>query len=244
MYFGSFSQQMADEFIKYHLLNPDEFWTTMPLPSIAVNDPVFKNISENNWSGQPEGLTFQRSIRAMVNYGHYAELTLIGNKLLNAVKDSLKFVQQFDPFTGIPSEPSVRNGYGPTVLASLEFISKFYGIHISQDKIYWSCLDNDNEYEYSQKWGNRVFTMTTHGDKVFCSINAKEVLSFTKGTRIITDLKGNLLNAVGIEPVKKNITINYRGTNISLSIKPNEVYNNKGTLNKTKSAEFFSPQIQ
>lgn len=166
MYFGSFSQQMADEFIRYHLLNPEEFWTTMPLPSIAVNDPFFKNAAGNNWSGKPQGLTFQRSIRALENYGHYAELTMIGNKLLNTIKDSLFFVQQFDPFNGKCDEPAKRNGYGPTVLASLEFISRFYGIHLSQDKIYWSCLENDKEFDYSQKLGNQLFKMVTRGDKV------------------------------------------------------------------------------
>ena len=36
MYYGSFSQQMADDFIRVHLLNPDEFWTAVPLPSIAL----------------------------------------------------------------------------------------------------------------------------------------------------------------------------------------------------------------
>ncbi|MBU6327844.1 MAG: hypothetical protein KGQ89_09455, partial [Verrucomicrobia bacterium] len=62
MYFGSFDQQMAEEFIKYHLMNPKEFWTPLPLPSIAANDPAFKNIPGNNWSGKSQGLTFQRSI--------------------------------------------------------------------------------------------------------------------------------------------------------------------------------------
>jgi hypothetical protein len=44
MYFGSFDQEMADDFVEHHLLNPDEFWTPMPLPSIAANDPAFRNI--------------------------------------------------------------------------------------------------------------------------------------------------------------------------------------------------------
>jgi hypothetical protein len=90
MYFGSFDQAMADEFIEHHLLNPEEFWTPMPLPSIAANDPYFRDIPGNNWSGQPQGLTFQRSISALENYGHFAELTLIGKTLLEVVSDSMK----------------------------------------------------------------------------------------------------------------------------------------------------------
>lgn len=239
MYFGAFDQQMADEFIKYHLLNSDEFWTTMPLPSIAANDSAFRNISENNWGGQPEGLTFQRSIRAMENYSHYAELTMIGNKFLKVIGDSLKFVQQFDPFTGVPSEPSIRNGYGPTVLASLEFISRFYGIHIAQDKIYWSCLDNDNEYV--QKWGDRSFKMATKGNRVVCSINGNEAFSFTKGIRVVSDLNGGITEVVGIATKDRKATIEIKGKIFPLVVSPNAVYTYKDKFHKTQSAPFYQP---
>ena len=238
MYFGSFSQQMADEFIQYHLLDPNEFWTPMPLPSIAANDPAFRNISENNWGGQPQGLTFQRSIRAMENYGHYAELTMIGTKLLNAIKDSLMFVQQFDPFTGKPSEPSVRNGYGPTVLASLEFISKFYGIHIAQNKIFWSCLNDKNNFEYTQKWGDRHYKLETRDGKVYCSVNDKEMFSFTKGIRIESDLEGKIIKVIGIETKDENATIAYNGKTFSLSASPNTVYAYKDKFHKVRSIDF------
>ena len=58
MYWGSVSRDMADRFVGEHLLNPSEFWTPMPLPSVAANDPAFRNAPENNWSGQCEGLTY------------------------------------------------------------------------------------------------------------------------------------------------------------------------------------------
>ena len=211
MYFGSFDQQMADDFIKYHLMNPDEFWTPTPLPSIAANDPFFRNNSGNDWSGQPEGLTFQRSIRAMENYGHYAELSMIGQKFIEAMADSLKFTQQIDPFTS-KITPNL-DGYGPSILASLEFISRMYGIHITQDKIYWSCLDNKNNYSYSQQWGNYLFKMTTGDNRVSCLINGKEVFSFTKGARVISDLSGKIIEVAGIEPEKKKIKVTCKGGN-------------------------------
>ena len=68
MWHGAFSQSMADDFIAHHLMNTSEFWTNMPLPSIAINDPRFrKHPSGNDWSGPPQGLTIQRSIRALEN---------------------------------------------------------------------------------------------------------------------------------------------------------------------------------
>lgn len=65
MYWGSFSQEMADRFVREHLLNPCGFWTPFPLPSVAADDPLFRNAPENNWSGQSEGLTYQRSLRTV-----------------------------------------------------------------------------------------------------------------------------------------------------------------------------------
>ena len=84
MYFGVFTQEMANEFIRYHLLNPDEFWTPLPLPSIAIHEPLYRNIPNNDWSGQPQGLTYQRAIQALENYSHYAEVSLLGEKSLES----------------------------------------------------------------------------------------------------------------------------------------------------------------
>ena len=135
MYWGSVSQDMADRFIREHLLNPAEFWTPFPLPSVAVNDPAFRNAPENNWSGQPEGLTFQRAILALENYGYHGVVAALGEKLTSAVAENgCRFTQQFDPFTGKPSlvhalthqpvaedgSDPVQDAYGPTMLACLE----------------------------------------------------------------------------------------------------------------------------
>ena len=83
---------MANRFVKEHLLNPEEFWTPFPLPSVAVNDPAFRNAPENNWSGQPEGLTYQRAILALERYGYDRIVTVLGEKLMDAVyKGGLRF---------------------------------------------------------------------------------------------------------------------------------------------------------
>lgn len=238
MYLGSFDEQMANDFIKYHLMNPDEFWTPMPLPSIAANDPSFKNISGNNWSGQPQGLTYQRSIRALENYGHYAELTLIGRKLINVLKDSQKFTQQFDPFKATTNDS--KDGYGPTILATLEFISRFYGVHITQDKIYWSCLDDNFEYDYTQIWNGFDYKLQTKGDSVFCSINGELIFSFSKGARVVTNLVGELIEVVGIDVEEKSFQ--YKKDNkYFFLLKPNSIYKMKNdkAFEESSSVEFY-----
>jgi len=241
MYFGSFDQQMADDFIKYHLMNSKEFWTPMPLPSIAVNDAAFRNIPENNWSGQSEGLTFQRSIRAMENYGHYAELTLIGQKFLKVVGDSLKFTQQFEPFKATIVTATQNDGYGPSILASLEFISRMYGIHLTQDLVYWSCLDDKEQYEYIQQWGNKIFMMTTRENQVFCSIDGQEVFSFTKGIRVVSDLSGKIIEVAGIDTEAKKAEISCNGKTKSVEIAPNIVYGYNKGLKVISRTDFYNP---
>ena len=240
MYFGSFDQEMADQFVKYHLMNPKEFWTPMPLPSIAANDPAFRNIPGNNFSGRPQGLTYQRSIRALENYGHYAELTLIGEKYLKVIGDSLKFTQQFDPFKAT-IDNNLEDGYGPSVLASLEFISRLYGIHISRDKVYWSCLDDQQSYEYSQEWDNRWYQMATKGDRVICSVNGKEVLSFTKGIRVVTDGNGEIIEAIGISTKDQKAIIEFSGKTFSLTVAPNAIYGFTNKFQESKKVEFYRP---
>jgi hypothetical protein len=238
MYLESFDQEMADQFIKYHLLNPKEFWTPMPLPSIAANDPKFENVDGNNWSGQPQGLTYQRSIQALENYGHFAELTMIGTKFLQVIGDSIKFTQQFDPFKAVINNS--KDGYGPSILSALEFISRFYGIHITQDQIFWSCLNVKDDFDYQQKWNGNMYRLQTSNGIAKCMINDKEVFSFSKGARIVTDLNGTLIEAVGIEKKASTIQFNSRQVSNSVKIEPNGVYrqNQVGEFIKYKSIEF------
>ncbi|HBO45223.1 MAG TPA: hypothetical protein DD670_15105, partial [Planctomycetaceae bacterium] len=161
MWYGVFTQKMADEFIRHHLLNPSEFWTPLPLPSIAANDPLFKNVRDNNWSGQPQGLTYQRAIRALENYGHWAEVTLLGDVFLRTVGKTCRFRQQYDPFTGEPDDVThAKADYGPTALAVLEYISRMHGIHLDRRRVLWSGLPRgEHSIHSTQRWGDREYTL-------------------------------------------------------------------------------------
>jgi len=115
MWSGIFDQGMADAFVSSHLMNSSEFWTPTPLTSIAASDPRFANVKGNNWSGPPEGLTFQRAIRALERYGHHAELLLAGALQKSALLRTGTFPQQIDPFTSQPDGSS--DCYGPMILS-------------------------------------------------------------------------------------------------------------------------------
>jgi hypothetical protein len=227
MWFGAFTQQMADEFIRFHLLNPAEFWTPMPLPSIAANDPLFRNARGNNWSGQPQGLTFQRAIRALENYGHYAELTLIGHAFLRVVGRSGRFRQQYDPFTGQPDDvPHAKPNYGPTALAVLEYISRMHGIHVDRERVLFSGLPRgSHSIDYTQRWGDRDYALRIADGQMIGSLNRRELFRCTAGVRIVTDLDGTPHQLVGIAAKTQTVVLHVGSKTHHCEVPPNTVWN-------------------
>lgn len=195
MYWNSFTQQMADRFVNDHLLNPEEFWTHMPLPSVAVNDPLFRNVTTNDWSGQAEALTYQRAIRALENYGYDSLIPELGEKLFQAIGEDCIFVQQYDPFTAAPSLVCLegeQDCYGPALLSVLEYAARMYGVHLEQDTVFWGTVGG-YESIYEQIWGDRSFKLVQSGNGAEGFINGKKVFEAGPGIKVITGLDGTVL---------------------------------------------------
>lgn len=226
MWYGMFTKEMADAFTDHHLLNPDEFWTPVPLPSIAINDPLFHNGLRNNWSGQPQGLTYRRAIDALENYGRFAEITRLGEKLLPVlIRNGCRFSQQLDPMTGQPSGQK-PDGYGPMILAALEYISRMHGIHldVEHDRVWWSAIDPAaSDFTSTQRWGEHHFRLSC-ADGVFRGfVNDQLAFTCSAGTRVVTDLDGKVREVVGISPEKRKATLETDGTVHTLTVAPNEI---------------------
>ena len=118
----------------------------------------------------------------------------------------------------------MNDNYGPSLLASLEFISRLYGIHLFRDRLYWSCLEDIEDYTYSQQWGDKIFTQVARGNLVVCSINGKEVFSYTKGARVVSDLKGKPIEVVGIDTDEIDFSLTYKGKMREIKLSPNGLY--------------------
>ena len=213
MYWGAFSQEMADRFVREHLTNPDEFWTALPLPSVAVNDPLFRNAPENNWSGQCEGLTYQRAILALERYGYEKLVTLLGKKLMSAVMaGGYVFSQQYDPFTGAPSLVSTvtkkplatgssdpcQTAYGPTLLSVLEYMTHIWGVAMVRGRL-WFSLGSGLAYSWEQQWGEKRFRIESDGREARILVNGAETARSACGVRLITTKEGKILGSVAIE---------------------------------------------
>lgn len=214
MYWGSFTPEMARRFVQDHLLNPDEFMTPLPLPSVSVNDPMFRNAPENNWSGQCEGLTFQRALWALERYGYEETTVRIGRTFLNAViRGGNLFTQQYDPFTGKPSrvgmqshaplaadsdEPA-QDGYGPTVLTVLETIANLWGIDMWMGEMRFSLGYADHAYRYEQVWGENTYEIRSDGRRARILFDGEVRYEVPCGIRVITTMDGRLLRVRHLE---------------------------------------------
>ena len=212
MYWGSVSKGMAERFVREHLLNPSEFWTPFPLPSVSAADPAFRNAPENNWSGQSEGLTYQRAILALERYGYSRIVTRLGEKLISAVdRCGLRFTQQFDPFTGraslvdssgIPvpdgSKGPVQDTYGPTALSCLEYIAHRYGIHPHLGQI-WFSLGSGKPYEYEAVFAGHACSVLSNGKRAEIRLDGKNLGCWKCGRRVIAGEDGVILRTELIE---------------------------------------------
>ena len=213
MYWGSVSQAMADRFVAEHLLNPSEFWTELPLPSVAADDPAFLNAPENNWSGQCEGLTFQRALFALENYGYEKLVTRLGRRLLRAIAEGgYAFTQQFDPFTGAPSRVGMRShapigpdsdepfqdAYGPTMLAALGSIERLWGIGLWNGEVRFS-LCGGLPCACSASWNGHAYRLESDGARAVATVDGREVYSGPCGVRVITGEAGGAVRTVAIE---------------------------------------------
>ncbi len=242
MYCGLMTQEMADQFVREHLFFEEEFWTPYPFPSIAANDPYFHvneecsncadrlrekgtavhDLDDNSWSGPLSGLTWQRSIDALLNYGYHAETVRVGKRILELLKTHRHYVQNYHPFTGVPAKG--ENGYGPTMLAALEYISFLCGVNIQYDRIYWSAAEDMGEFCYTQTLYDKRFQLESDGKCLRASINDECIFSASVGVRIVTDIEGKLLMAYGIGENAMAFSCMYGDQTVACELCPNQQY--------------------
>jgi hypothetical protein len=106
---------------KRQIHNPDAFWASYPLSSIAQDDPTFVwPIPRNSWGGASQALTALRAPRWMAHYGKRAELNHLMIQWCRAILRHGEFRQQVDPQTGEFTQPD-PGGYSPAALVFLSF---------------------------------------------------------------------------------------------------------------------------
>jgi len=246
MYFGAFDQDMADRFLKYHLFNSEEFWTPIPLPSVAANDAMFRNENSNSWSGAVQGLTYQRAIQALELYGHMAEIRILGKKWIQLLCDKKHLVQQYDPFDGTPCVDHTGNiapdGYGPTILAALEYLALLCGVRVAVDQVEFSAVRDWHNGIYQQEMLGHLYQLRVQNNRMTALMDGEELFTADCGVSITTDMEGNIQWIWGIEEQKQTIQIQCVGETFCGEIFPNQqVRCEKGGFTECKHIAFDFP---
>jgi len=159
--------------------------------------------------------------------------------LLKTIEQSRKFTQQFDPFTG---SQNGLDGYGPTILAVLEYYSRMYGVYAENDSIHFNGLPSEQSYSYTQKLNENYYTLVQENKQIKAYLNEREIFRGTAGIKVITEKNGIPIFIAGIDTVARNVKFEANGKSYRSRMEPNEQYQiNNGKLNLIKKVPFDYP---
>lgn len=119
-------KEVIERIYNEHIKNPKEFWTKYPFPSMSYSDPSAKEHKpKNSWGYFTQGLIVLRCSMWMDSYGFKEDYDYILTKWVEAWtehSDEIKFGQELDPMTGIPSQSS--EWYSSTMLSYIYAVKR------------------------------------------------------------------------------------------------------------------------
>lgn len=99
LYSGIATQQQAEELVK-HLFNPNEFWTTFPLPTVSADDPRYN--PRGYWRGRTWINMVWFTYHGLRRYGFEKEATSLAKKVIDFMAQGPTCNENYDSQTGEP----------------------------------------------------------------------------------------------------------------------------------------------
>jgi hypothetical protein len=131
-------QALFDDLWARQIHNPKAFWAPWPLPSVALDDPLFvRPIPRNSWGGASQALTALRAGRWFDYYGRPAEFALMMDRWCDALQADMSFRQQLDPLTGEFTKDGASN-YSPAALVMLDYTWRLAGVREADETLEWN----------------------------------------------------------------------------------------------------------
>ena len=131
-------QPLFDELWARQLHDPKRFWAPYPLPSVALDDPLFvRPIPPNSWGGAAQALTALRAGRWFDHYGRTAEFGVMMGRWCEAIQRDPSFRQQLDPLTGEFTQADAP-AYSPAALVMVDFTWRLAGVREEADRLEWT----------------------------------------------------------------------------------------------------------
>lgn len=219
-------QKLFETIYRRQIHNPSAFWADFPLPSIALDDPVFvRPIPRNSWGGASQALTALRAPRWMEHYGKPADLAHLMQKWVEAILHADQFLQQMDPADGTFSPAA--GGYSPAALVLLDFTWRLSGVRKVGDELEWNVRPMARAE--SATFRLRVTPAQTAELKYASgvaqlSLNGKELCRTASNVRLITDPEGKLKKAAGIAEIPTSVVLRFAsGREQKFLVAPNAI---------------------
>jgi len=132
------NQKLFDDLWTRQIHNPRAFWAPYPLPSVALDDPLFvRPIPRNTWGGPSQALTALRAGRWFDRYGRPAEFTYMMDRWSEALVRDMTFRQQMDPLDGVFSIQGTP-GYSPAALVMIDYTWRLAGVREDTGTLHWN----------------------------------------------------------------------------------------------------------
>lgn len=217
--------QLFENIYRRQIHNPAAFWSSYPLPSIALDDPAFvRPIARNSWGGPSQALTALRAPRWMEHYGKPADLAYLMRQWVSAMLGEGKFLQQIDPITGRFTPD--RGGYSPAALAFVDFTWRLRGVRQLRDTLEWNV--RPPVHDVHSTFRLRI-TPTRTAEIRYASghaellLNEKVLYRTSNTARLVTGHEGKLASASGIVEEKNNVIVqSASGHEFRFSLDPNQ----------------------
>jgi hypothetical protein len=215
-------QRLFDELWTRQIHDPKAFWAELPLPSVAMDDPLFvRPIPRNSWGGASQGLTALRAPRWFDHYDRAAEFSVMMDRWCEAIQNDLTFRQQADPQTGFFSLEDAP-GYSPTSLVMMDYTWRLAGVHEEPEALHWNVRPGHPAAESARFGmrtdGGRHAAMSYSGHGADLSLAGKPLGRIEGGAvRLVTDKAGMPLALLGISEEPQRVTARLAGQ------KPREV---------------------
>jgi hypothetical protein len=209
-------QKLFDELWSRQIHNPKAFWAPFPLPSVALDDPLFvRPIPRNSWGGAAQALTALRAGRWFDHYGRSAELGEMMDRWCEAILRDMTFRQQIDPLSGAFSQEDAPR-YSPCALVMVDYTWRLAGVTEEADVLHWNVRPGHPAAELAR------FQLRTDAGKdteirydsqgATLSLGGKALAQIEGGAvRVITDKAGAVRELVGISQEPQEVIVRFEG---------------------------------
>jgi len=204
-------QALFDDLWARQIHNPKAFWAPWPLPSVALDDPLFvRPIPRNSWGGASQALTALRAGRWFDHYGRAAEFGVMMDRWCDALQADMSFRQQLDPSNGKFTSESASN-YSPAALVLLDYTWRLAGVREEGDSLEWNVRPG---HPAAQSALFRLGTAEMKYDRggAELRLGGKVLGRIDSGmARLVTDSGGVPRALIGISEQTQNVEIRLAG---------------------------------